>query len=279
MVIFQFVLICFCCSYIFSGCFHVVGFVIQHNIQQQHHHVQQKRFSTTTKEMTSRIGRKVTMILSLSASDSPSSDDDHPSKQQKEQRQYHLPEIFIPNIFQFNDHNNNNNNIMNDNDERLWIPQTDCISFRPLCFSISNGYYVNILRVRGLCGILSKHKHTGPVHGYVMKGYWKYIEHNWIAKPGSYIYEPPGEIHTLIVLPHQDHYDETTSGSSSNSNTNHDDTNNEMMTLFHVTGSLLYCDNDDKVIGYDDVFTKLELTKKHYQKIGLSEDYIQQLIR
>ena len=94
------------------------------------------------------------------------------------------------------------------------------------------------------------------------------------------IYEPPGEIHTLIVLPNQDHYDETNSGASnSNSNTNQDDVTNEMMTLFHVTGSLLYCDNDGKVTGYDDVFTKLELTKIHYQKIGLSEDYIQQLIR
>ena len=35
----------------------------------------------------------------------------------------------------------------------------------------------------------------------------------------------------------------------------------EMVTLFHVTGSLLYVseDNDDEVIGFDDVFTKVSL--------------------
>ena len=35
----------------------------------------------------------------------------------------------------------------------------------------------------------------------------------------------------------------------------------EMVTLFHVTGSLLYVseDNDDEVIGFDDVFTKVSV--------------------
>lgn len=39
-----------------------------------------------------------------------------------------------------------------------------------------------------------------------------------------------------------------------------DDDCDEMVALFHVTGSLLYVseENDEKVIGFDDVFTKLE---------------------
>ena len=30
-------------------------------------------------------------------------------------------------------------------------------------------------------------------------GYWRYLEHDWIAKPGTYIHEPAGEAHTLVI--------------------------------------------------------------------------------
>jgi outer membrane protease len=32
-----------------------------------------------------------------------------------------------------------------------------------------------------------------------LKGKWKYLEHDWVAEAGSYVFEPPGEIHTLVV--------------------------------------------------------------------------------
>jgi 2,4'-dihydroxyacetophenone dioxygenase len=143
-----------------------------------------------------------------------------------------------------------------DDDERLWVPQTDCVSFRPLCLCVSGGYYVNLLRVRG-AGLLSRHKHPGPVHGHVLKGKWRYLEHDWVAVPGSYIFEPPGEIHTLVVPDGVD----------------------EMITLFHVTGALLYCDVHGTVTSAEDVFTKLALAKKHYAQIGLGEEFVQQFVR
>jgi 2,4'-dihydroxyacetophenone dioxygenase len=141
-------------------------------------------------------------------------------------------------------------------DELLWVPQTDTVSFRPLCLCTSGGYYVNLLRVKG-AGLLSRHRHPGPVHGHVLKGRWRYLEHDWEATEGSYIFEPPGEIHTLVVPEGVE----------------------EMITLFHVTGSLLYCDVDGNVVGADDVFTKLELAKKHYEKVGLGADFVQQFVR
>ena len=155
-----------------------------------------------------------------------------------------LPEIFIPQSLPDND------------DERLWVPQTESVSFRPLCLCVSGGYYVNLLRVKG-SGLLSRHRHPGPVHGHVIKGRWRYLEHDWIAEEGSYIFEPPGEVHTLVVP----------------------DGVEEMITLFHVTGSLLYCDPEGKVVGADDVFTKLELAKQHYEKVGLGADFVQQFVR
>jgi 2,4'-dihydroxyacetophenone dioxygenase len=141
-------------------------------------------------------------------------------------------------------------------EELLWVPQTDSVSFRPLCLCVSGGYYVNLLRVKG-SGLLSRHRHPGPVHGHVLKGSWRYLEHDWVAQEGSYVFEPPGEIHTLVVPEGVD----------------------EMITLFHVTGSLLYCDTEGNVVGADDVFTKLELAKKHYEKVGLGEDFVQQFVR
>ena len=53
----------------------------------------------------------------------------------------------------------------------------------------------------------------------------------------------------------------------------------QQITLFHVTGSLLYCDPEGNVVGAEDVFTKLELAKKHYAKVGLGEDFVQQFVR
>ena len=81
---------------------------------------------------------------------------------------------------------------LDDIDERLWVPQTADVSFRPLLLNVSQGYYVNLLRVRGGGGVLSRHRHPGPVHGWVLKGRWRYLEHDWVAEEGSYVFEPPG---------------------------------------------------------------------------------------
>lgn len=140
-------------------------------------------------------------------------------------------------------------------DERLWVPQTECLSFRPLCLCVSQGYYVNLLRFKG-GGVLGCHRHPSPVHAHTITGTWGYEEHDWQAGPGTYVFEPPGETHTLVVG------------------------EDEMITLFHVTGALLYCDPVTlEVTGYDDVFTKLEKAKRHYEACGLGADYVQQFVR
>lgn len=141
-------------------------------------------------------------------------------------------------------------------DERLWVPQTECLSFRPLCLNVSQGYYVNLLRFKG-GGTLGCHYHASPVHAHTIKGRWGYKEHSWEASAGTYIFEPPGETHTLEV------YSE-----------------DEMITLFHVTGALLYCDPvTGQFTGYDDVFTKLEKAKAHYERVGLGADYVRRFVR
>ena len=93
-----------------------------------------------------------------------------------------LPEIFVKDALT--------------TDERMWVPQADNVWFRPLCLNRSQGYWVTLLKVKKSC-VLSRHRHPQGVHGFVIKGRWEYLEHDWVAEEGSYIYEPPGETHTL----------------------------------------------------------------------------------
>ena len=71
------------------------------------------------------------------------------------------------------------------------------------------------------------------------------------------MYEPPGEVHTLVV----------------------DGESDEMITLFHVQGALIYVDDTGRQIGYDDVHTKLKLACDHFEKIGLGADFAVQFVR
>ena len=57
-------------------------------------------------------------------------------------------------------------------DERIWVPQAKDVWFRPLMLNTLGGQWCNLLRVRK-AGILSRHRHPAPVHGYVIKGSWK----------------------------------------------------------------------------------------------------------
>lgn len=141
-------------------------------------------------------------------------------------------------------------------DERVWVPQAENVSFRPLCLNASQGYWMNLLRVRK-SGVLSRHRHPQPVHGWVLKGRWHYLEHDWVAEEGGYVYEPPGETHTLVVP------EDVT----------------EMITYFQVNGVMLYVDPWGKTMGFEDVFTKIELCRKHYEEVGLGADYVDQFIR
>lgn len=141
-------------------------------------------------------------------------------------------------------------------DDRLWVPQAKDVSFRPLLLSVSQGYFVNILRVRKT-GILSRHRHAGPVHATTLRGRWHYLEHSWWAEEGDYSFEPPGDIHTLEVP----------------------DGVEEMVTMFHVTGAYIYVDPDGEPTGVEDVFSKLENARNHYEEVGLGADFADQFIR
>jgi hypothetical protein len=141
-------------------------------------------------------------------------------------------------------------------EEHLWVPLGPGLSSRPLQFNVTQGQYTHLFKVKR-SGIVQRHRHGGPVLGWVLKGRWHYLEHDWVAEKGTYVFEPPGETHTLVVPEGCD----------------------EMISLFQVTGTLVYVDEEGATVGYDDVFRRLEITRDYYASIGLPDDRVEELIR
>ena len=141
-------------------------------------------------------------------------------------------------------------------DERVWVPQAKDVWFRPLLLNTVTGGWCNLLRVRK-SGVLSRHRHPMVVVGYVIKGRWRYLEHDWIAEEGAFVYEPPGEIHTLTVP----------------------EDCAEMITFFNISGAMIYLDEGGHQTGYEDVWTKIDMCRAHYEACGLGAGYAEQFIR
>ncbi len=141
-------------------------------------------------------------------------------------------------------------------DERVWVPQAENVWFRPLLLNTVSGGWCNLLRVRR-SGVLSRHRHPMLVVGYVIRGRWFYREHDWVANEGDFVYEPPGKIHTLEVPADCP----------------------EMITFFNISGAMIYLDADGRQIGYEDVFTKIEMCRAHYEQVGLGGNYVDRFVR
>lgn len=134
-----------------------------------------------------------------------------------------------------------------DSDQLPWVPQGERVWFKPLRFDFATGRWINLLKVAG-SGRVNRHRHAGgQVLGFCLKGRWHYEERNWVARPGSLIYEPPGDIHTLIV----------------------DSDEEEMVTLFLLEGVVQYLDDQDQILYQDDIFSKMERYLAYCKREGI----------
>ena len=98
--------------------------------------------------------------------------------------------------------------------------------------------------------VLSCHRHPQPVHGYVLKKRWRYLERTGLSKMegmctlvGTY---------TLVVDPDAE----------------------EMITLFQLNGAMIYYDPAGNCTGFDGVFTRIAKFRAHHIKVGVGEDYV-----
>lgn len=42
---------------------------------------------------------------------------------------------------------------------------------------------------------------------------------------------------------------------------------------------MIYVDPDGAVLGYEDVFTKIDLCRRHFTEVGLGESFVESFIR
>ena len=141
-------------------------------------------------------------------------------------------------------------------EDEKWYPAAHHGKLRPLLFDTANGGWVVILKVESK-GTIQRHRHAAPVSVFTLDGAWGYREHDWLARAGSYVYEPAGHIHTLFV----------------------DETVGRMTAIFHTYGPVVYVDEQGNATDYDDVFTRLDRYAKHCRKAGLPDSWVQSLIR
>ncbi|WP_434033105.1 2,4'-dihydroxyacetophenone dioxygenase family protein [Cupriavidus sp. a3] len=97
-----------------------------------------------------------------------------------------------------------------------------------------------IVRMKAPIGMqLPKHHHTGTVIVYTIEGQWKYKEHDWVAGPGSVVYETAASTHTPEVV-------------------STESTDSYVETLVIVTGDLVFVDENDKVMAIENWKTAMQ---------------------
>ncbi|WP_348765144.1 2,4'-dihydroxyacetophenone dioxygenase family protein [uncultured Salinisphaera sp.] len=141
-------------------------------------------------------------------------------------------------------------------DERYYVPFSDTVSSRPLWISPSSNRWCDVLMAKG-AGLVNRHYHPNEVFAYTISGKWGYLEHDWIATAGDFVYETPGEGHTLVAYEHED----------------------PMRVFFVVKGPLIWLDENGESDGYFDVHDYIALCREHYDRVGIGADHIDTLFR
>lgn len=141
-------------------------------------------------------------------------------------------------------------------DLRWYVPFSETVSSRPLWISPGENKWANILRADG-AGLVNRQYHPHEVFAYTISGKWGYLEHDWVATAGDFVYESPGEGHTLVAHHHPD----------------------PMRVFFIVKGPLVCLDDKGESVGRFDVHDYIALARAHYEKVGIGAAYVDALFR
>ncbi|MGL6236041.1 MAG: 2,4'-dihydroxyacetophenone dioxygenase family protein [Segniliparus sp.] len=141
-------------------------------------------------------------------------------------------------------------------DERYYAHLSETVLTRPLWINVKDNTWCDVLWAKE-AGLVNRHYHPHEVFAYTISGKWGYLEQEWTATAGSFVYETPGEGHTLVAY----------------------ESDEQMRGIFIVKGPLIWLDEDGNSTGHFDVHDYLALVREHYDKVGLGADLINQLIR
>ncbi|MCJ1887313.1 2,4'-dihydroxyacetophenone dioxygenase family protein [Pseudomonas sp. LA21] len=127
-----------------------------------------------------------------------------------------------------------------DGDSLPWVPFTpyaDNVFLKYFKLDPIRGEIITLMKAP-IDMQLPKHHHSGTVIVYTLEGQWKYKEHDWIAGPGSIVYETAASTHQPEVV---------TTGDTE-----------YVLTLVIVTGDLVFVDEHDKVLAIENWKTALQ---------------------
>ena len=83
-----------------------------------------------------------------------------------------------------------------------WIPfapYSDTIFLKLIKVDPITGQWITLLKLPPKTE-LPMHHHAGTVMVWTIAGQWKYIEHDWVASAGSFVFETAGSRHTPIAV-------------------------------------------------------------------------------
>jgi quercetin dioxygenase-like cupin family protein len=125
-----------------------------------------------------------------------------------------------------------------DGEELPWVPfspYSDEVQLKYLKLDPIRGEVIVLMKAP-VTMQLPRHHHSGTVMVYTLEGKWKYKEHDWVAGPGSLVFETAASKHTPEVVP------------------GHGD----ILTLVSVMGDLVFLDDNDNVIALENWKTALD---------------------
>ena len=78
-----------------------------------------------------------------------------------------------------------------------FLPYADDVMVKLLKVNPVSGEWVTLLKAPAHLR-LPRHHHSGTVMVYTLSGQWRYLEHDWVATAGSFVYETAGTRHTPV---------------------------------------------------------------------------------
>lgn len=126
-----------------------------------------------------------------------------------------------------------------------FLPYTDRAFVKAIKVDPIRGEWITLLRAPGDIE-LPRHHHSGTVHVYTIGGQWKYREHDWVATPGSFVFETAGSEHTPIGVG-----------------------TDEVVTLNIVQGGWSLLDDEGRVLAVENWKTVMQRYRRHCEQHGL----------
>ena len=141
-------------------------------------------------------------------------------------------------------------------DPLYFVPVSETVSSRPVWISPQRNMWADVLMSEH-AGLVNRHYHPHHIFAYTISGKWGYLEHDWTATAGDFVYETPGEAHTLVAY----------------------ESDEPMLVHFKVKGPLVWLDENGDAEDFFDVHDYIRICKEHYEQVGLGADMIDALLR